>query len=294
MNDAPDGTAAARPASREFRRLVALVVDESATQRQLLRLMLSRWNFELLEAPDGATALELCRRHEVDFVISDWATPRMSGPALCSALRALPLQHSVYVILLTARSDREAVAAGLEAGADEFLSKPPDAGELHARLCAGQRVLAMQEDLVEKNRRIAEALDRVHALRAGFDRDLRAAASLQRALIPPRQSRICPTGTGTAGTGTAGIGSVGIGTLWRPAGPVGAERVGGDLVGFVQVSDSRIAAWSVDVAGHGVPSALMTARLARFLPAMGPRARRSGACRPAPTRRATRPSWRPT
>lgn len=250
MNDAPGQSAAGRPASRDFRRLVALVVDESAPRRETLRLLLGRWTFEVLEAPDGGTALELCRRHEIDFVISDWTMPGMTGPSLCRALRALPLSHYPYIILLTAKSDREAVAIGLEAGADDFLSKPPDAGELHARLRAGQRILAMQEDLVDKNRRITEAFDRVSQLYEGMERDLRAAARLQRALIPPRQSRLGP---------------VGIGALWRPAG-----HVGGDLVGFAPVSDSRIAAWCVDVSGHGVPSALMTARLAHLFGAAHP------------------------
>ena len=254
MNDAPVQSVAGRPSSRDFRRLVALIVDDSTSRRELLRLLLGRWNFEVLEAPDGATALELCRRHEIDFVISDWMMPGMTGPSLCRALRAMPLSHYPYIILLTAKSDREAVAIGLEAGADDFLSKPPDAGELHARLRAGQRILAMQEDLADKNRRITEAFDRVNQLYEGIGRDLRAAARLQRALIPPRQSRLGP---------------VGIGTLWRPAGPNG-DAIGGDLVGFARVSDSRVGAWSVDVSGHGVPSALMTARLAHLFAAANP------------------------
>lgn len=243
MNDGHE-SAEARRIARDFRRLVALVVDDSAVQRRLLRLLLARWNFQVLEAPDGETALDLCRRHEIDFVISDWMMPGMTGPALCRSLRALQLPHYLYIILLTAKSDREAVATGLEAGADDFLAKPPDSGELHARLRAGQRILAMQEDLVDKNRRITEAFDRLNTFHQGVERDLRAAARLQRALIPPRQSRLGP---------------VSVGTLWRPAG-----HVGGDLVGFWQVSDSRFAAYCIDVSGHGVPSALMTARLAHL------------------------------
>lgn len=248
MNDAPGQSAAGRAVSRDFRRLVALVVDDSASRRETLRLLLGRWNFEVLEAPDGATALELCRRHEIDFVISEWTLRGMTGPSLCRALRALPLSNHLYIILLTAKSDREAVAIGLAAGADDFLSRPPDSGELHARLRAGQRMLTMQEDLVDKNRRITEAFDRVGQLYEAIERDLRAAARLQRALIPPRQSRLGP---------------VGVGALWRPAGQTG-EGVGGDLVGFVPISESRIAAWCVDVSGHGLSSALMTARLAHL------------------------------
>lgn len=229
---------------REFRRLVALVADDSTSLRKMLVMMLKKWNFDVLEASDGDRALEICKTQEIDFVLSDWMMPGMSGPELCRAIREMKTTNYIYFIMLTSKSGKNEVAEGLDAGADDFLVKPTDIGELHARLRAGQRLVRMQDDLVDKNRRISEAFDRLNALYEGIDRDLRAAAKLQKSLIPDRQTRCGP---------------VPIGIAYRPAG-----HVGGDLVGFFQVSDSRIAAYAIDVSGHGVSSALMTARLSNF------------------------------
>lgn len=227
-----------------LRPIIVLVVDDSPSQRKMLALLLRRWNFDVIEAADGASALAVCKARPVDFVISDWMMPEMTGPELCRAIRKLRCDHYHYFILLTSKSAKEDIATGLDAGADDFLSKPMDPGEMQARLRAGQRILSMQEDLVDKNRRITEALDTLTNLYDDIERDLRAAAQLQKSLIPPRQSH---------------CGGVEIGVLYRPAG-----HVGGDLVGFFQVSDHRICAYSIDVSGHGVSSALLTVRLANF------------------------------
>lgn len=230
--------------SRAFRKLVALIVDDSAAQRKMLKMMLGKWNFDVLEAEDGLSALGLVQSQEIDFVISDWMMPEMSGPELCRAIRKLNHKNYIYIMLLTSKKAKEEVAAGLDAGADDFLSKPMDMGEMQARMRAGQRLLMMQEDLVDKNRRITEAFDRLNTIYQSIDRDLKSAAKLQKSLIPDRQTMCGP---------------VPIGRYYKPA-----NHVGGDLLGFFQISQSRIGAYAVDVSGHGVSSALMTARLSNF------------------------------
>lgn len=227
-----------------FSKLVALIVDDSSTQRKMLKMMLRKWNFEVIEAEDGLSALGMVQSRHVDFVISDWVMPGMSGPDLCRAVRQLDLKNYIYFMLLTSKKAKDEVAAGLDAGADDFLSKPMDMGEMQARLRAGQRLLTMQDDLVDKNRRITEAFDRLNAIYQSIDRDLKAAARLQQALIPEPQTYCGP---------------VRIGRVYKPS-----HHVGGDLIGFFKLSDSRIAAYAIDVSGHGVSSALMTARLSNF------------------------------
>ena len=227
-----------------FRKLTALVVDDSPSQRKMLTLLLKKWAFEVIEAGDGTEALEICRERRVDFIISDWMMPEMSGPELCQEVRALGQENYVYFILVTSKRGKDEVAEGLDAGADDFLTKPLDMGEMHARLRAGQRLVMMQEDLVDKNKRITEAFDRLNAIYESIDKDLRAAARLQKSLIPQRQSK---------------CGSVSIGVAYKPAG-----HVGGDLLGYFQVAEDRIAAYSIDVSGHGVSSALLTARLSNL------------------------------
>ena len=228
-------------ATRPF---VALVVDDSPSQRKMLKLLLKKWKFEVIEAEDGMQALGICQSREIDFVISDWVMPEMTGTDLCRAVRQIKGTHYVYFILLTSKKAKNEVAIGLDSGADDFLTKPVDMGELQARLRAGERLLSMQEDLVDKNRRITEAFDRLNSLYESIDSDLRAAARLQQSLIPGRIGKCGP---------------VRVGTVYHPSG-----HVGGDLLGFFQVSDTHIAAYSIDVSGHGVSSALLTAHLSNF------------------------------
>ena len=226
------------------RPLVALVVDDSPSQRKMLALLLKKWKFTVLEAEDGERALELSRGRKIDFIISDWVMPNMTGPELCRAIRSEYEQGYIYFILLTSKSEKKEVATGLDSGADDFLSKPLDTDELRARLRAGQRLLSMQEDLLDKNRRISEAFDKLNQLYESIEKDLRASARLQTSLIPEPQSKCGP---------------VSIGVSYEPCG-----HVGGDLLGYFQISKDRIAVYSIDVSGHGISSALLTARLSNF------------------------------
>ena len=226
------------------RPLAALIVDDSPSQRRMLKLLLTKWQFEVVEAEDGESALELAKSHHFDFIISDWVMPRMTGPELCRQIRKFQETQYVYFILLTSKTEKKEVATGLDSGADDFLSKPLDTDELEARLRAGSRLLRMRADLVDKNKRVSEAFERLNTLYESVDRDLRAAARLQQSLIPEKQNKCGP---------------IRIGVAYEPCG-----HVGGDLLGYFRISDDRIAAYSIDVSGHGVSSALLTARLSNF------------------------------
>lgn len=219
-----------------------LVVDDSRAQRRMLAALLSRWGYDVAEAASGEEALALCVASLPDLILSDWMMPGMSGPALCAAVRALPQERYPYFILLTSRSDKSAVAQGLDSGADDFLTKPVDAGELRARLHAGNRLLSMHAVVTERNRTLAATLAKLEAAQQAIDRDLREARRLQQALVPDRFH---------AFPGAE------VSLLLRPAG-----HIGGDLVGVFPVGKSRLCLFAIDVAGHGIASALMTARIA--------------------------------
>lgn len=227
-----------------------LVVDDSRAQRKILTMSLLRWGYIVSEAASGEEALALCRETPFDIVLSDWVMPGMSGVDFCSAFRALPHEGYGYFILLTSKSEKGNVADGLDSGADDFLTKPVSADELHARLRAGERILGMQRELVEKNRLIGATLDELQKIYDSLDRDLIEARKLQQTLVRDRHRDF--------GRATASI-------LLRPSG-----HVGGDLVGFFEINPRRIALYSVDVSGHGVASAMMTARLAGLLSGASP------------------------
>lgn len=222
-----------------------LVVDDSRAQRHILCMQLRRWGYRVSEADHAPAALDLCAMTKVDIVISDWMMPGMSGLEFCRAFRALGQENYGYFVLLTSKSEKTEIADGLEAGADDFLAKPVSGSELRARLRAGERTLSMQDELLAKNRVIANTLSELQQLYDSLDRDLIEARKLQQTLIRDR---------------TRDYGWARVAMILRNSG-----RVGGDLVGSFPVDEDRVAVYSIDVSGHGVASAMMTARLASFL-----------------------------
>ena len=225
--------------------LRVLVVDDSKAQRKILTLSLSRWGYRVAEAASGDEALDLCRTETFDIVLSDWMMPGMTGLKFCQEFRALPREGYGYFILLTSKSEKGEIADGLDGGADDFLTKPVSPDELRARLRAGERIIGMQQQLVEKNRLVGSTLAELQKIYDSLDRDLIEARKLQQTLVRDRFRDF--------GRGTASL-------LLRPSG-----HVGGDLVGCFEINARRIALYSVDVSGHGVASAMMTARLAGLL-----------------------------
>jgi phosphoserine phosphatase RsbU/P len=222
-----------------------LVVDDSKAQRRILQMQLTRWGYEVSEAASGEEALALCQAKHFDIILSDWMMPGMSGLEFCKLFRALPREAYGYFVLLTSKSEKAEIADGLEHGADDFVSKPVNADELRARLRSGTRILSMQDELVEKNRLVSSTLGKLQDMYDSLDRDLIEARKLQQTLVRDRFRDF--------GAGTAAL-------MLRPSG-----HVGGDLVGSFVIDDDRIAVYAVDVSGHGVASAMMTARLAGLL-----------------------------
>jgi len=100
-------------------------------------------------------------------VISDWVMPGMNGPEFCHAFRQLDRAGYGYFILLTSKGESREVAEGLNSGADDFLTKPFIFGELQARLRAGERIVEMHAQLIQKNRVVNEALDTIQKLYNG-------------------------------------------------------------------------------------------------------------------------------
>ncbi len=142
-----------------------LIVDDSRAQRLIFARHLKQWGYDIHEAASGQDALALCRTVEFDLILSDWIMPGMDGLELCKALRALPQENYSYFILLTSKNEKDAVARGLNVGADDFLSKPVAPSELRARITAGERLLAKERE-VRKARAQLEAA--VEALDDGF------------------------------------------------------------------------------------------------------------------------------
>jgi len=125
-----------------------LIAEDDAVSRRMLEATLKKWGYDVVVTEDGDKAWEVLQREDAPrLAILDWVMPGLHGPQICRAVRSLGDQRYVYLLLLTAKSEKEDLVKGLEAGADDFLTKPFDAEELRARLRAGIRILDLQETL---------------------------------------------------------------------------------------------------------------------------------------------------
>ncbi len=124
-----------------------ILVDDDPTMLRLLSKWLGKAGYDVRCAADGKAALEAIKEDPPDFLVTDWEMPEMDGLQLCREVRQLDLPHYVYILFLTVRSAPTEVVAGLDIGADDFLSKPVLQGELVARMRAGSRVVELERRL---------------------------------------------------------------------------------------------------------------------------------------------------
>jgi two-component system, cell cycle response regulator len=129
--------------------LKILVVDDDPVSRLLLQASLAAAGHRVQEAPDGLAAWELMQRESFRLVITDWLMPGLDGIELVRRIRAAKGDGYVYIILLTVRGSKDDIVSGLEAGADDYLTKPFNPSELRARVAIGERILDLEARLTE-------------------------------------------------------------------------------------------------------------------------------------------------
>lgn len=130
----------------EFR---VIVGEDDPVSREILSALLQKWRFPVLTASDGRETMELLRAQTAPVLaVLDWMMPGLEGTEICRRVREI--NKSVYIILLTTRTSKERIVEALEAGADDYLAKPFDKGELRARLNVGLRLLSLQASLAAR------------------------------------------------------------------------------------------------------------------------------------------------
>ncbi len=145
-----------------------LVAEDDRVSRLVLTTRLSKMGHIVVDAGDGESAWEAYRETAPDLVITDWMMPRLKGPELCKRIRQNQVGHYTFVILLTALAERLNYVEGMQAGADDFLTKPVDMEELNARLRVAERILALQSEVVARNHELEQALANVNAMQGAL------------------------------------------------------------------------------------------------------------------------------
>ena len=159
-----EATACARTEPRKLSMRI-LIAEDERDSRHLLEVMIRKWGYEVVSTSDGAEAWEVLNKEDApSLAVLDIMMPRMDGLEVCRRVREMHGGAPVYIIMLTAKTLQREIVLGLEAGADDYLTKPFDPGELRARIRNGERVLELQQSLAARVVELEEALARVKQL----------------------------------------------------------------------------------------------------------------------------------
>ena len=127
-----------------------LIAEDDPISRRILEANLLKWGYEVMVASDGGEAWEIIQQPESpSLIISDWMMPRMDGLALCRKIRNMEKSEYIYFIILTAKGEKKDIIEGLEAGADDFLTKPFNREELKYRIRIGERIINLERRILE-------------------------------------------------------------------------------------------------------------------------------------------------
>jgi sigma-B regulation protein RsbU (phosphoserine phosphatase) len=222
-----------------------LIVEDTIVARTMLERTLRKLGYQVDSVSNSHDAMQLLLKEPIQFVITDWVMPGGDGPSLCREIREHHFLYYIYIILVTYMEGTESVIKGLESGANDFVRKPIQLDELHARIRAGERVLALEKALQDRNEELVKLSNNLLAAQNLINRDLQTAANMQKKLLPASASVLL---------------NVTIDWLFCPS-----AMVSGDIFNFFRLDESHVGFYALDVAGHGVSSAMFTLSLSRLL-----------------------------
>jgi sigma-B regulation protein RsbU (phosphoserine phosphatase) len=222
-----------------------LCIDDQQVILDILSRLLNKWGFEVMVASDGETGWNTIQEERPDIVLTDWLMPGLEGLELCRRVRSSDFSHYIYLILLTGKNDKKDIVHGMEAGADDFISKPFDAGELKVRLQAAARMINLQKQLIHVNSELDEKNRQLNDMYESVKMDLEAAAQIQQTLLPHR---------------SVALPGLSFEWLFLPS-----TFIAGDIFNIFQIDQTHINFYLIDVSGHGIPAALLSTTLSRVL-----------------------------
>jgi sigma-B regulation protein RsbU (phosphoserine phosphatase) len=222
-----------------------LVVDDDRTTQSLLDDWLQDWGHRVTAAKNGTEAWHLLTQSEFDLVLSNWTLPELDGVGLCRLIRQSPDPRYRYIILYTSKGGELDFSANMDAGADDFITTPFDAALLRVRLRAAERILNLQRELAEQNANLNSLNEKLGLAYRSIQSELQAASALQLSLLPT-VSNIHP--------------SFCLDWLVLPS-----NFLAGDNLNYFMMQERYLIFYHLDVAGHGIPSALLSVTLNQLL-----------------------------
>src|SRR3954452_9713974 len=231
MNPGKPDSGAGQPAS-------ILVVDDTPANLQVLAGMLKDRGYKVRPVPGGKLALLAARRDPPDLILLDINMPEMSGYEVCEHLKADPQLRGIPVIFISALTEQLDKVKAFAIGGVDYITKPFQMEELHARVETHLKLRRLQVELEEANARLAKANTRM-------SRDLGAAAKIQETFLPREVPRV-------PGTDFAWV--------YRPC-----DELAGDGLNVIPLGEGKVGLYVLDVSGHGVAAALRSVTLSRLL-----------------------------
>lgn len=205
-----------------------LIVDDDPLMLTLLSKLLDANGYKSYTVNNGQAALDLLAREEIRLIITDLDMPGLSGEQLCKAIRATNFGRYIYIIIITAQTGDLSLVNAMEAGADDYISKPVNPLELKARLSSSVRVLELEATLEARNQKLTAALDEINLAQEV------AKLTLMEVLPAPEK-----------------IGGIYFNWLFEAS-----SFIGGDIFDYFLLGDNHIGFYLVDVSGHGVIAAM--------------------------------------
>ncbi len=143
-----------------------LIAEDDNALRLFLEKKLTSWGYDVISVDDGKKALQYINNKQYpDIAILDWMMPETDGIEVCSKIRQQSIKPYIYIILLTARDSKSDISQGFEEGADDYMIKPFDVGELHYRIKVGERIIRLERQLESKISELKDALSQVKQLK---------------------------------------------------------------------------------------------------------------------------------
>lgn len=227
----------------QYQRETVLVIEDDPANRELLKMTLRKGDYRVIMAENGITGLKKVRAEMPDLILLDIVMPEMDGLTVCRILKSDPATSEIPILMISALTSVKDKVDCFDLGAADYLPKPFHAQEVLVRVRTHLKLRKLYRTVVENNR-LLEKKQKV------LDQDLLAAAKVQQHLLPQALPKTAMEFT----------------WYFQPC-----QRVSGDLFNVFRLDEDHLAIYMVDVSGHGVSAALITALVSEFFSTHGGR-----------------------